>query len=678
MDATRPGNGSFVAALRHALGLPERPDAEPAAAVEALLRRVARGEPMRRRALLDLRGGALHRAVAEAVGRLGEHDRARIAASLEASTPKAAEEALGALAGSAAVRHTFLTFACGRLLEHAPLEPGARVADRYVVDELVGVGGMGVVYKARDQVEGRPVAVKLLRSELARDPACVRRFAESARIGQALRHPGIVRVLDTGAEGDVPFLAMEWVEGPTLRCVLDLRGQFTWDDAEPIVRRLLEALAYAHKEGVLHLDLKPENVLVPTDASATLCDFDLARVQELTGGLSLLAGAGTPDYMSPEQRRGGEIGPRSDVFSMGVVIYELLSGRLPGRYTPMLHLGYEAPIHVSRAVEAALHDEPARRPADAAALLEALCEAPSRGVSDIYSLSVASKPSHAPSREATATGSRRYPDAGGFHAIGLEYVGTNEQGFYECRNAKDGSVLIYLPESKFLMGSDTGQENERPEHMVELGSHLIGKYPVTNAQYRAFCAATEHARPMRLAPGWGPERYFEDPTYDDHPVVGVEWRDAAAYCAWAGLRLPTEAEWEHAARWVAEGRQRMLYPWGDYGPNEDLATFDREAVGDQCTRSVRACPDGASACGAHDMGGNVFQWCADWYREWYYGECVPSIANPEGPGSGTQRVLRGCAWSSTDKSMLRVARREGDDPSKGYGNVGFRVARAFP
>ncbi len=661
MEPAHIDAGSLVDALRQALGLPVGADVEPAAAaVEALLRRVARGEPLRRRALLDLRGEALRRAVAEAVGRLGENDRARIAASLEARSPKAAEEALGALAGSAAVRHTFLTFACGRLLEHAPLEPGARVADRYVIDELVGVGGMGVVYKARDMVEERPIAVKLLRSELARDPACVRRFAESARIGASLRHPGIVRVLGTGVEGDVPFLVMEWVEGPTLRCVLDLRRQFTWDDAAMIVRRLLEALAHAHAEGVLHLDLKPENVLVPTDDSATLCDFDLARVQELPGGLSLLAGAGTPDYMSPEQRRGGEIGPRSDVFSMGVVIYELLSGRLPGRYTPVLHLGYGAPIHVSRAVEAALHDEPARRPADAAALLEAL-EAKEWSV-----------------KERPGTRSWGKPDAGGFQTIGLEYVETNHAGFYECRNKQDGSVLIYLPESKFLMGSDSWQENEQPSHMVQLGSHLIGKFPVTNEQYRRFCDVTGHRAPKPPESDWGYDGYFDHHHFDHHPVVGVSWEDAVAYCAWAGLRLPTEAEWEHAARWLEGQTQAKRFPWGDKEPDEDLATWNRKTGGHQYTQSVAACPGGVSPCGAFDMAGNVWEWCADWYGDRYYSRCLPGIANPEGPGSGTERVVRGGAWCTSDPRMLRVSFRDSDNPSKGYNALGFRVARTFP
>ncbi|GEM_PF-1416296 len=664
---TTMGQGAqarVVAALARALGTaPSAATTElPAEAVDALLRRVARGEPLRRQALLALQGPDLDRALSEAVARLGETERARIGRAMEANSPKALEDALAALAGSAGVRHTLLTFACGRLLEQRPLDPGARVADRYEVIELVGVGGMGVVYKATDLTNGTAVAVKLLRSELARDPACVRRFAESSRIGQSLAHEGVVRVVESGVAGKTPFLAMEWVEGPTLRACLDLRVSFTWEDAQPIVHRLLGALAHAHALGVLHLDVKPENVLLPTDASAMLCDFDLARVQGFPGGLSLLAGAGTPDYMAPEQRRGGLLDARTDVFSAGVLVYELLSGRLPGRYTPMLHLGFGAPIQVSRAVEAALHDEPARRPADAAAFLEAL-EMPA-------------PPGEPQAPHAIRKTAAQRPDLGGLQAIGLSFVGLNPRGFYECRNGKDGSVLIYLPSSSFLMGG-AGQENEGPVHGVNLGSHLIGKYPVTNAQFRAFCEATGHPPPRQPDDGWGCPAYFENAHFEDHPVVGVTWSDAAEYCEWAGLRLPSEAEWEHAARWVEGGTDRCTYPWGDQLPTSKLATFGRQEDGGAYTSPVRACPDGASPCGAMDMAGNVWEWCADYYSDRYYRDCSAGVTDPEGPPRGRDRVLRGGAWCSTPR-FLRVTFRDGDVPGKTYNAVGFRVARTFP
>ncbi len=669
-DIARTGTGQgaqtrVVAALARALGTaPSVASTElPAEALDALLRRVARGEPLRRQALLALQGPDLDRALSEAVARLGDSERARIGRAIKANSPRALEDALAALAGSAGVRHTLLTFACGRLLEQRPLDPGARVAERYEVVELVGVGGMGVVYKATDTWNGASVAVKLLRSELARDPACVRRFAESTRIGQSLAHEGIVRVADSGVAGEVPFLAMEWVEGPTLRGCLDLRGSFTWEDAQPIVHRLLRALAYAHTMGVLHLDIKPENILLPSDESAVLCDFDLARVQGFTGGLSLLAGAGTPDYMAPEQRRGGALDARTDVFSAGVLVYELLSGRLPGRYTPMLHLGFGAPIQVSRAIEAALHDEPARRPADAAAFLEALeMPAPTDTLAS----------PHAP-RKTTVN----RPDIGGLQAIGLSFVGMNPQGFYECRNGKDGSVLIYLPASQFAMGADGAEKNEEPSHWVTLGSHLIGKYPVTNLQYRSFCEVTGHPHPRQPESGWGYPAYFSNPSYEDHPVVGVTWVDAAAYCEWAGLRQPTEAEWEHAARWLEGGTDRSMYPWGDVAPTSDLATFGRIEQKGAYTCSVRACPEGASPCGAMDMAGNVWEWCADWFSERYFRDCTAGITDPEGPSRGRERVLRGGAWCSAQR-FLRVTFRDGDQPGKSSNAVGFRVARAFP
>src|SRR5579871_2482295 len=223
------------------------------------------------------------------------------------------------------------------------------------------------------------------------------------------------------------------------------------------------------------------------------------------------------------------------------------------------------------------------------------------------------------------------------------------------RNPRDGATLLWIPAGPFLMGSSAG-ENEKPPHSVTLTGYWIYKTPVTLAQYRKFCSETGHAMPP--APAWGWQ--------DNHPMVNVTWYDARSYCDWAGVRLPTEAQWEKAARGV-EGR---AYPWG--------ATWEevrcRNSVGKrvESTCPVGSFPQGASPYGVLDMAGNVFQWCADWYGERYY--LTAPDHNPTGPLSGTGRVLRGGCWGSDDPLTLRATYRYGYNPYAAQDFIGFRGA----
>lgn len=217
------------------------------------------------------------------------------------------------------------------------------------------------------------------------------------------------------------------------------------------------------------------------------------------------------------------------------------------------------------------------------------------------------------------------------------------------------------------MGSNS--LDEKPVHTVYLDEYYIGKYEVTNEQYKKFCDATGRSYPED--PGFkGMSDYFED--YPDYPVVMISWEDAVAYCKWAGLRLPTEAEWEKAAR----GTDGRKYPWGNsepdaggtYRANYDPGDYTKD--GYRYTSPFGSFPSGISPYGCYDMAGNVEEWCSDWYGEHYYRD--NPVPNPRGPSSGRSRVFRGGSWRHSARAV-RCAPRSGDSHTLRWDGYGFRV-----
>ena len=222
-------------------------------------------------------------------------------------------------------------------------------------------------------------------------------------------------------------------------------------------------------------------------------------------------------------------------------------------------------------------------------------------------------------------------------------------------NPKDGAEMVYVPAGEFLMGSKEGEgsPNESPRHTVYLDGYWIYKTPVTVAQYRKFCEATGWKMP---APHHGAK--------DDHPVVNLSWEDACAYAQWAGASLPTEAQWEKAAR----GPDGRVFPWGDYAESvkRPSATLDPE----EQTKPVGSHPEVNSPYGAQDMTGNVWQWCADYYDANYYRNSP--ARNPTGPPTGISRALRGGRWFINQPNFFPAAYRNFYLPKSWPGFCGFR------
>jgi formylglycine-generating enzyme required for sulfatase activity len=241
--------------------------------------------------------------------------------------------------------------------------------------------------------------------------------------------------------------------------------------------------------------------------------------------------------------------------------------------------------------------------------------------------------------------------------------------------SRDPSQMVFIPAGSFKMGCDpansveTCSSDEQPLHEVNLGAYYIDKYEVTNARYKACvdaggCAAPSHVNSQTRGP------YYGNPAFADYPVINVTWTQANAFCAWAGKRLPTEAEWEKAAR----GGDARKYPWGNDAPGCSRLNHKGESgycVGD--TSKVGSYPNDASPYGVMDMGGNVREWVNDWYQADYYHGSPQT--DPQGPAMGGLRVMRGGSWSDSSFAV-RTAGRDSICPDAWYvGIAGFRCAR---
>jgi formylglycine-generating enzyme required for sulfatase activity len=264
----------------------------------------------------------------------------------------------------------------------------------------------------------------------------------------------------------------------------------------------------------------------------------------------------------------------------------------------------------------------------------------------------------------------------------------------------DGMVMVYVPVGEFIMGNNAGPMDERPQHTVFLDAFWIDKTEVTNAMFTQFIQATGYQTDAEkggsawafdgsswskvIAANWqhpqGPSTNLTG--LENHPVVNVTWYDATAYCQWTGSRLPSEAEWEKAAR----GTDGSTYPWGEQEPYGNLLNFADINIstewadknlndGYKFTAPVGSYPEGVSPYRALDMAGNVWEWVNDWYQETYY--TVAPTSNPAGPNSGDGRVLRGGSWNHNLQD-IHASMRLWSKPYEAIDNFGFRCALSAP
>ncbi len=252
-------------------------------------------------------------------------------------------------------------------------------------------------------------------------------------------------------------------------------------------------------------------------------------------------------------------------------------------------------------------------------------------------------------------------------------VVTVAEGLEKEVKGKDGAPMVLIPEGPFPMGVPHGDRDggrdEYPRHDVFVNNFYIDKFELTNSRYLEFVKATNHRIPQNPKNAtrnlWQGDTITE--SLADRPVINVDWADANAYCQWAGKRLPTEAEWEKAAKGTADRR----FPWGNVEPTNKHLNFNQQWIGEKTLMPVGSYELGKSPFGVYDMAGNVWEWVNDWYDAKYY-EKSPA-KNPTGPETGTKRVLRGSGWQN-ETPTVRIFTRVDSDSTIRNESTGFRCA----
>ncbi|HMX19909.1 MAG TPA: bifunctional serine/threonine-protein kinase/formylglycine-generating enzyme family protein [Anaerolineales bacterium] len=560
--------------------------------------------------------------------------------------------------------------------------------DRYNIIDLLGQGGMATVYRAYDTRLEREVALKVIRHEAFPPDVLqneLKRFEREAKSLARLSHPNIVKVLDYGEYEGSPFLVMEYLPGGTLK--QKIGSPIAWQDAMHLLLPVARGVEYAHNREIIHRDIKPSNILLAENETPTLSDFGIAKLFQNEGTLLTASGMamGTPEYMAPEQWTGKTV-PQSDMYALGVVLYEMVTGRRP--YTAdtpggVFMMQVTEPVlfprdivpHLPEAVEQfllkALSREPSNRHASMTEFIrdmELLLSNAETKVPINRMETLKGSPGQSSVRKDASSPSRKLvpfnwkaATLGGVILLAVVVAAAvvlmkkkSTPLAAEITDSKN-AVMVLVPEGDFVMGSDNGDEDERPVHTVYLDEFYIDKYEVTNSDYRV-CVVDGVCKPPQDMTN------YNNPEYENHPVVYVDWEMARTYCDWRDAQLPTEAQWEKAAR----GMDARTYPWGEgiacsqanyLSCIEDTQPFDSYA-------------GSLSPYGAYNMAGNVWEWVADWYSPAYD---VSETDNPVGAESGERRVLRGGGWNQHEY-LLRTSARLGVVPTDVFLSFGFRCA----
>ena len=509
------------------------------------------------------------------------------------------------------------------------------LAGRYSLLRELGRGGMATVYLGTDVKLGRQVAIKLLapatRAYLGSD-----RFQREVLLAAQLSHPHIVPLFEADEADGLLFYVMEYVEGESLRQRLSRHGPVSIDDAVRIATEVGDALQYAHENGVIHRDVKPENILL-SRGHALVTDFGIAKLMEERGSAEgpALTGAGiavgTAAYMSPEQASGDKrIDPRSDVYALAAVLYEMLAGEPP--FTgpsaqaiaarvisdpprPIRTLRPALPVHLERVLAAGLAKSPADRPRTARAFVDALA-------------------SPARERRVSARQVAWMATASGVAIIGwIVWRGWRI-------HPPPGMVLV--PAGLYPVGGGGGGAPGRDSTTVRLDAFFIDSAEVSVADYRRYLDSARATPPWTQVPP------------DQWPVTGVLWSEAVAYCAWRqrGGRLPSEDEWEAAAR----GPQGFLYPWGNrWDPGRANADSLRDGFAPAGASSL-----GRSWVGAVDLIGNAWEWT------------TTAASDARGQAG---HVIKGGAFDTPPENATASYRAVFPDRRAWLAHTGFRCAR---
>lgn len=516
-------------------------------------------------------------------------------------------------------------------MEQPPLP--ARIG-KYELLEFLG-GGMSHVYRARDTLIGGTVALKILTEAANADPDARARFLREARMARNVAHENIIAIYDFGEEQGRPYMVMEFLKGEDLRTAIQEGHTGDLPQKLRIAIQVARAMEFIHAQGIVHRDVKPDNINIGPEGKIKLMDFGIAKTEDLSitrAGYTL----GTPYYMSPEQVMGQKVTHLTDIYAFGILLFELMTGvkpikadtverifyeilRKPIDLSPLRLLGIPQPVCdlVSRCT--------AKAPASRVQSFTAVREQLQRILEQIEN------PAAAPSPLAVAAGKlvgslRKLRDStGGFAVAGRKFA----EAFATIRQTPwlmvAGLLLVVALVVAGLLVSRAPRRIVAPLKreparvvqtatgdmvLVSAGAFLFGKdrqrlslpafyidrTEVSNRAYAEFCRAT--ARP--LPPGFSESRL-------NYPVADVTFADAEAFARWAQKRLPTAQEWEKAAR----GSDGRLYPWGHEADPERANLSDNRSLMVHAAMPVESFKEGAAPCGALNLVGNVAEFVKD-------------------------------------------------------------------
>jgi len=634
-----------------------------------------------------------------------------------------------------------------------------KIGSRYRLLKELGKGGMGEVYLAQDTLLDREVVLKFMLPQYLANPELKARFLREARVAARLKHPNLITIHDFGEDQNRAYIAMEYVDGESLKDLL-ARKELSMKEALALILQICDGLNAAHQAGITHRDLKPANILLDKKGQVKVADFGLARLEGSTPLTQAGSIMGTVRYMSPEQVRGKELDSRSDIFSLGVMLYELLSRQLPfsgdndfaifeaikqQKPEPLSRYQPDVPKDLQKILDKVLAKDREKRyqlveelASDLKGVLPPPIPMPDPKpnkktaaiviasavilVAGLLGLWLLANQSPAPTKTmlsitTTPDGATvllnddsvgvtplqlaeelpekialhlQKPDYFDFDTTILLTKSRDEEFSFILKRketAKKPPVvqepkdpgtgtktpalfndMALIPAGSFLMGSADGDDDEKPERQVVLEAFYMDKYEVTVARYQRFLEATGQQ---------APDYWTEQLQRPDYPVVFVSWGDAVAYAKWAGKRLPTEAEWEYAARGGNTGiggKPNYKYPWGNEA-SASKANFDfkqnRWYSWEEARNSLK--PVGSYTANGYElfnMVGNVSEWCSSLYQTYPYNR----DDGRENPTASGTRVLRGGSWNNY-ADYIRCAKRYGIDPTEENFYAGFRCAR---
>ncbi|MCS7011366.1 MAG: bifunctional serine/threonine-protein kinase/formylglycine-generating enzyme family protein [Anaerolineales bacterium] len=552
-----------------------------------------------------------------------------------------------------------------------------RFLGRYRILEQLGQSGHVTIYKAYDTRLNCNVVVKVLYTDCCAHgylKFVFERLECEVKARARLIHPNIALVIDYGEQEGMLYLVMPYLGGGTLETRLG--KPLPWREALRLLLPLARALEYAHRQGIVHGNLKPSAILFREDGEAVLDSFGFDQVADWDRESLLI---------------GGRVDVADDVYGLGMVLYEIITGHRPlqgdAQLLPPTKFVPELPEVVEKVLLRMLAEDVGERYRGMGEVILAMVMALVIGQLWMAAKAVGAvgEAGKTPARQ----GSVGIKQLGIDRSVPVETLGDQMTGLREesegqyvvhavsskermiSLGASVSILFVCVPAGPFPMGSPQGDghPDEHPQHEVYLDEYWIGKTPVTNRQYEVFVRATGWQSPSHWKNGCVPSGK------EDHPVVNVSWDDAVAFCEWLSrvsgkkIRLPTEAEWEKAAR----GTDGRMYPWGYKRPSKNMCNFAPGALsfGEGTTPVGRYSPQGDSPYGCVDMAGNVWEWTADWYAADYYR--FSPTRNPSGPVNGRGRVLRGGAWVS-DENAIRSAYRYWSLPNGRNDRIGFRCA----